>query len=1336
MDEKIIQNEEQKQDIQVQEQEQQSATIFDRRMNESARILNDTKGTNNADSDEMKAVKGHLTQLTNVLKEQANDGRNLSVQIAELKDHYTNLIAACDHYLETKWTAKYYFFGTAHRRRKMVAALRDMALAEKNCLSGLSKDKEFQKKRVEGDMVGTALSSALRDYQAIKEDYNLKSFKKEGNSYEKNVRDLGDTFSQCVVNLKAGVLDNATKGGVCAGRFAKFIGMDGIMRRTNLIVAKNAQGNVHYGIRLEGLSEEATSDLASIREAQKKRPYKVTYSGEALRQISNAKIFHLLLNGKNLNMETDIIMIFNKVDIEDETVYQVTGAYLDVPGDAFSEDDSLGTMEKLFQKRDFLMDSGMAETILQMDTNDLEYVGGEMLSKKQRAAFEKRLNFMKNWVQTTKQREAENGPSQLLEKDMWSDTDNLTIIKRRMQNTENGMFKGVLNQNSMIEETDAENISDVQKEYRQLYKKVKENLESTKDPKERVMIISGLFETIPFYEKKFQIRKATDFVTDIQARLISEYANDELLLAYHKLRIAENEKLADAYREEKKQNPNNKNAEYDTVNDNLTTYRNIMLLTHFGKALVSANLGSRDLRFNRTYSHTANLKVSYLESLGDGLAKVQEDDKISQKLTLTFEKADKGNKHKEYLKQIASWAQKEYLVNPRKSLKVQLRKIEEKDEIEAAIPKDAHELRRCYAALKSFKSNVLPQPPVYNGDPNDAQALSEHRKAEKAYRDEIVNTGLLFMHFYQVLKTELSKQADETKSRALTDYYNVIYKESILFTNIVTTFLSEHQTYKKNTTWDDVIRKGTKLVFRLDNVKNLGAGTSDVYKLGIKNKNLYFKPKEDLALERKNIFVDIAQKELNKALENKQLTEAEKEGIKLFEQKLEEYLIDDYSETFHENEALYYNIVMKPAMEYHGKASSPREKTREFYKKACYGEKKVDLSKLSPEEKAEQSKIDSSYKKIYKEITQNKKMWVDGKKLVIPAPGIFAFFEYLQTNKEKLSKTCINQLRDMTVNILTNFTFKLNQFEVSTGNAKIKPGRNVSERNVATSRMADLLGFGRLVAHSEHAIGLKGGNYVVGNLMDEAQGEMIKRVGKKIVGNRFVPEKQKYTLNAIKDINTMRIFDILTGQVDRHEENFHYITHMQGNTKMIDTVQMIDNDMAFGTLTVKDIKEGRGVAMPYDREELRALPNEVLEKLRAMDINAAKLIVGDILDEEELAALDERLKFIQSEIREIDKEQQQLLDSEKEEDLEKAFFMQDDDYRALMFVNHAREKLKKDVKDPDDNRFRPIASAGLPLPMMVSTQIKNLKAKKNAEFLAWKAKHLEARKKDQNIAGK
>lgn len=118
---------------------------------------------------------------------------------------------------------------------------------------------------------------------------------------------------------------------------------------------------------------------------------------------------------------------------------------------------------------------------------------------------------------------------------------------------------------------------------------------------------------------------------------------------------------------------------------------------------------------------------------------------------------------------------------------------------------------------------------------------------------------------------------------------------------------------------------------------------------------------------------------------------------------------------------------------------------------------------------------------------------------------------------------------------------------------------NMSRRNVATSRIAELLGLENLVAKSRTVdiLDQATGQTTRGNLMDQAEGKEYGEVENAITEN-------KIDSGFIRDLTNLQVLDILCGQVDRHRNNMLYKTDDQGT---VIGVQGIDNDGAFGTNT-------------------------------------------------------------------------------------------------------------------------------------------------------------------------
>lgn len=144
---------------------------------------------------------------------------------------------------------------------------------------------------------------------------------------------------------------------------------------------------------------------------------------------------------------------------------------------------------------------------------------------------------------------------------------------------------------------------------------------------------------------------------------------------------------------------------------------------------------------------------------------------------------------------------------------------------------------------------------------------------------------------------------------------------------------------------------------------------------------------------------------------------------------------------------------------------------------------------------------------------------------------------------------------------------------------KQKPGAstiNTTRRNVATSRVAALLGLQDLVARSEtvEIHDKKSEQTIRGNLMESAKGNLdLKKYSDNLrKGKKSMP---KLAGTVQRELMSLQVLDVLCGQVDRHVGNI-MITIKQGagqNTDVITGVSAFDNDAAFGmNLDVSTVK--------------------------------------------------------------------------------------------------------------------------------------------------------------------
>ena len=156
------------------------------------------------------------------------------------------------------------------------------------------------------------------------------------------------------------------------------------------------------------------------------------------------------------------------------------------------------------------------------------------------------------------------------------------------------------------------------------------------------------------------------------------------------------------------------------------------------------------------------------------------------------------------------------------------------------------------------------------------------------------------------------------------------------------------------------------------------------------------------------------------------------------------------------------------------------------------------------------------------------------------------------------------------------FAFKKkNELGVSRG-AGINAGSVISSRNVSTTRVADRLGVGDIVARSETVIvKQKDGSFVRANSMEGITGENVMQMGKLInmLKKEWSNRRLRITGKAATQLFELQVLDLICGQIDRHMGNYMAIFRFEPDSQptspdsgelIIEGIKGIDNDLAFG----------------------------------------------------------------------------------------------------------------------------------------------------------------------------
>lgn len=202
---------------------------------------------------------------------------------------------------------------------------------------------------------------------------------------------------------------------------------------------------------------------------------------------------------------------------------------------------------------------------------------------------------------------------------------------------------------------------------------------------------------------------------------------------------------------------------------------------------------------------------------------------------------------------------------------------------------------------------------------------------------------------------------------------------------------------------------------------------------------------------------------------------------------------------------------------------------------------------------------------------------------------------------------------------------------------------NLSKRNVATSRLAELLGLGDLVARSETATLVDAdGKSRSGNLMQTARGQEVKSFVVDQLIDQYTEEMahtdniftfhpfeanmdDKVTPEFMQSLMSLQVLDNLAAQIDRHASN--YFAEIKDGK--LGRVQGIDNDLSFTSETLdweagqtnrvghhgKNILDQDGNLMvPY-------MDKALADRLTALDESVLRDVMADVLEPRAIDAL-------------------------------------------------------------------------------------------------------------------
>lgn len=200
------------------------------------------------------------------------------------------------------------------------------------------------------------------------------------------------------------------------------------------------------------------------------------------------------------------------------------------------------------------------------------------------------------------------------------------------------------------------------------------------------------------------------------------------------------------------------------------------------------------------------------------------------------------------------------------------------------------------------------------------------------------------------------------------------------------------------------------------------------------------------------------------------------------------------------------------------------------------------------------------------------------------------------------------------------------------GRFETDKGNELSARNIASTRVAELLGIGSIIARSEKMTVKAAGQVMQGCFMEQAKG--IDLLSKDDGVRRMVSQTEiKPTAGLNRDMAAMEIFDFLCAQNDRHAGNMLYqLSEPDENGKRnVIGLQGIDNDLAFGDQEQPDFQyQGFRKGM----ESMTFIDRDLAQQVRKLDRASLEYAVGDLVSQGQIDAMMKRVEKFQRHMEE------------------------------------------------------------------------------------------------------
>ena len=545
-------------DLTEEAEQSQYRAAYDNHMSLRQRLLNANQSKKLKDFRRMDMVKTAMSELTELLqKEMPEDDIRFEIALKSVTSAYAKLMRACKDYIDKTW-------GTSKEIRGRIRMVKELFAYAKNCRRCFSDRGSIKEIRESGEGQGllfyNILGISLADYRS-KEIGGADATKWDeiGDMYHKEFENAdGGNKTEYYISKETNRISTVAKSTTSMSRLARFLGEGGLVRKTEIVAAKNSKGERLFGMKRAGyFSEEnkSVTDLQQIVEDERnksKMPVTLTYSSTAIRQMSSLKLLGILCGNDMKDAESSFTLSYSRKEVGDKIIYNVDGVYYDFMLEGFSGKYDAKKLKKNLDLSKFPgIDKEFANAILTMEPEDIGVICGDLLSKKEIAAFGERLVVLQDKLMQQQENDFKfNAGKVILSRNDWESETNGNRLNDRMRKESNVVFRNMFVVSDGIEGMEHDDKTEGEAFYEGLYYAERKKLLSAKTPEEKYEILNKLcsLSANEYYgvEGVFKTKKGT-ILENVFDRLMGEFISADIIGAAYHARLNAYREIESAY---------------------------------------------------------------------------------------------------------------------------------------------------------------------------------------------------------------------------------------------------------------------------------------------------------------------------------------------------------------------------------------------------------------------------------------------------------------------------------------------------------------------------------------------------------------------------------------------------------------------------------------------------------------------------------------------------------------------------------------------------------------------------------------------------------------------